>query len=66
MAKIFERSSTHNISWGNKTVGSVDEMSRQETKDFDDQFRKSPSNNRKVSSEWDQEFEKFLDDWKNE
>lgn len=47
-------------------MGSVDEMSRQETKDFDDQFRKGPSNNRTVSSEWDQEFEKFLDDWKNE
>ena len=66
MTKIFERSSTHNISWWNKTVGSVDEMSRQETKDFDDQFRKRPSNNRTVSSEWDREFEKFLDDWKNE
>ena len=47
-------------------MGSVDEMSRQETKDFDDQFRKGASNTRKVSSEWDREFEKFLDDWKNE
>tara|TARA_X000001388_G_C2196615_1_gene109615 strand:- start:300 stop:500 length:201 start_codon:yes stop_codon:yes gene_type:complete len=66
MTKIFEQSSTHNISWWNKTVGSVDEMSRQETKDFDDQFRKGASNTRTVSSEWDREFEKFLDDWKNE
>ena len=44
----------------------MDEMSRQETKDFDDQFRKRPSNNRTVSSDWDREFEKFLDDWNNE
>jgi len=66
MAKIFERSSTYNISWWNKTVGSVDEVSRQETKDFDDQFRKAASNNRTVSSDWDREFKKFLDDWKNE
>ena len=47
-------------------MGSVDEVSRQETKDFDDQFRKAASNNRTVSSDWDREFKKFLDDWKNE